>query len=158
MKTKKERLREFILSPATFYRFLRMHGIRLAVFPRPARVRAPVAHPTRKVSIVHLRKFVCVMLHVTGKLYERYSLLHPELGPGAMPLVGWRGEALHGSPAPAGNCLFEKPTASATGSRANGPCKRKSRGLCDRGLFLFFYYSLISRHFLPVSSAETASG
>ncbi len=94
----------------------------------------------------------------TGKLSDVEQLTHPVPGPGAMPLVGWRGEALHGSPAPAGNCLFEKPTASATESRANGPCKRKSRGQCDRGLFLFFYYSLISRHFLPVSSAETASG
>ena len=89
MKTKKERLREFILSAATFYHFLRMHGIRLAVFYRPARgpqcghptrkvtiillqkgfCVAAVPQPTRKVSIVHLRKFVCVMLHVTGKLF-----------------------------------------------------------------------------------------
>ena len=66
-----------------------MHSIRLAVFHTAQPVarsagtqfakmqssfakrflRVAVAHPTRKVSIVHLRKFVCVMLHFTGKLF-----------------------------------------------------------------------------------------
>ena len=45
-------------------------------------------HPIRKVSIVHLRKIVCVVLCFTGELYERYSLLHPELGPGHCPGAG----------------------------------------------------------------------
>ena len=123
-----------------FSHFPRMHSIRPAVFhtAQPvggrqwliqlAKKQSPSAkgflrgpqcgHPIRKVSIVHLRKIVCVVLCFTGKLYERYSLLHPETGPGHCPgpekgagtmsLLGVEGAKPRTSPqAPPGNCLFD---------------------------------------------------
>ena len=77
-----------------------MQSIRSAVFHRPARGRAPVAHPARKETIYlckgvsacscgapnsqkHIRslqKYVCMLLCFTGTLLATYRLPVPENG------------------------------------------------------------------------------
>ncbi len=110
-------LRLFLLfSPDAF-------GIRPAVEHRqPVGWRMAVPPSTCNITIVFYKRVSAYYKPQRDNVWYISRLL-PLPGPGAMPLVGCRGETPHRSPqAPAGNCLFDNSTTSATGSRANGPC------------------------------------
>ncbi|MBR6810378.1 MAG: hypothetical protein IKM64_08860, partial [Clostridia bacterium] len=83
---------------AYFFRFPRMHSIRLAVFYTAQPV-GGCATPNSQSFNHSLRKCVCVFLCSIGTMFARYILQYPVLGAGMTSLLGVEGaKPLHGLP------------------------------------------------------------